>query len=169
MGEEMPTCMAGSVQKGIAGVGMCVYPPATPRVRGSVHSGARLRGWVPSAHASAGWDSHARSEMLCPAPLALHCQTYEGSPSGHPAEGLGELRALHLQLLQELGGQADVHGQGETLADILRRGPEERAVNASEERTAQTGGDTKGEAMGAASVGPSVEGKGKLCVHGDVH
>lgn len=57
-----------------------------------------------------------------PALLALRTETYEGSPPGHPAEGLGELRALHLQLLQELGGQADVHGQGEALADILRRG-----------------------------------------------
>lgn len=60
-----------------------------------------------------------------PALLALHTETYEGSPPGHPAEGFGELRALHLQLLQELGGQADVHGQGEALADILQRGARE--------------------------------------------
>lgn len=92
-----------------------------------------MGGWQ-SAHASAGWALYARSEMLCPALLALHSETYEGSPSGHPAEGLGELWALHLQLLQELRGQADVHGQGETLADILRRGPEERVMNASDER-----------------------------------
>lgn len=60
-----------------------------------------------------------------PALLALHTETYEGSPPGHPAEGFGELRALHLQLLQELWGQADVHGQGEALADILQRGARE--------------------------------------------
>lgn len=66
--------------------------------------------------------------MLCPAP---HGDTYEGSPPGHPAEGLGELRALHLQLLQELGGQADVHGQGEALADILQGGTEQQVMNDS--------------------------------------
>lgn len=71
----------------------------------------------------------------------LQGETYEGSPSGHPAEGLGELRALHLQLLQELGRQADVHGQGKTLADILRRGPEERVMKGGLYR------DIQGEAL----------------------
>lgn len=47
-------------------------------------------------------------------------RTHQGGAAGHSGERFGQVWALQLQLLQELLGQADVHGQREPLTDVLQ-------------------------------------------------
>lgn len=46
--------------------------------------------------------------------------THQGCSAGHAAERFGQVWALQLELLQELLGQANVHGQREPLTDVLQ-------------------------------------------------